>query len=516
MVSLNDKLANALTVLSELQGEDRHIFRSGEFQRDHRECLIRNGYLQPVIKGWLMLSSPESQPHDSTAWYASFWEFCARYCTSRFAHGWHLSPELSLRLHAEDTSVPRQVIVYAETGGNNVIGLPFDTGLLDLKSQTTPAPADLCEREGLRIYTIEGALMRVPGAFFRGCPVEARTVLASLPQIGSLLQRLLAGSHSTVAGRLAGAFRHIGRDGFADEIGLAMRRTEHLSFREVDPFVAGSPNGVFGTGRIARHSDPPISHRLRALWAKARDPVLASFPDAPGLPADEEARRSFLDGVSAAYEDDAYHSLSIEGYRVTPELIARVRAGEWDPETGAVDREQRDALAARGYWQAFQAVQADVRNILHGASAADLLRVAHSRWYFELFQPFTAAGLYDVSALAGYRNRQVLLRGSRHMPPRPELLMDGMATLFELLEQEPAPAVRAVAGHWLFGYIHPYPDGNGRIARFLMNTMLASGGFPWTTIRVDDRKTYMAALEAASVDQDVTPFAEFVARNVTA
>ena len=54
----------------------------------------------------------------------------------------------------------------------------------------------------------------------------------------------------------------------------------------------------------------------------------------------------------------------------------------------------------------------------------------------------------------------------------------GRAALFELLENEIEPSVRAVLGHWLFGYIHPYPDGNGRIARFLMNVMLASGGYP--------------------------------------
>jgi hypothetical protein len=28
-------------------------------------------------------------------------------------------------------------------------------------------------------------------------------------------------------------------------------------------------------------------------------------------------------------------------------------------------------------------------------------------------------------------------------------------------EKETEPSVRAVLGHWLFGYIHPYPDGNG-------------------------------------------------------
>lgn len=86
-----------------------------------------------------------------------------------------------------------------------------------------------------------------------------------------------------------------------------------------------------------------------------------------------------------------------------------------------------------------------------------------------------------------------------------------MPALFDLIEGEPAPAVRAVLGHWLVGYVHPFPDGNGRIERFLMNALLASGGYPWTVIRVDDRSEYLAALEAASVGSDVRPFARFVA-----
>ncbi|HEY6924048.1 MAG TPA: Fic family protein [Steroidobacteraceae bacterium] len=54
---------------------------------------------------------------------------------------------------------------------------------------------------------------------------------------------------------------------------------------------------------------------------------------------------------------------------------------------------------------------------------------------------------------------------------------------------------RAVPGYWLFGYIHPYPDGNGRMARFLMNAMLASGGYPWCVIRVENRDGYLTALD---------------------
>ncbi len=70
-----------------------------------------------------------------------------------------------------------------------------------------------------------------------------------------------------------------------------------------------------------------------------------------------------------------------------------------------------------------------------------------------------------------------------------------METYFDLLDEEEHSGVRAVLGHWLLGYIHPYPDGNGRLARFVMNAVLASSGYPWAVIRLDQRRRYMQALE---------------------
>jgi hypothetical protein len=67
-----------------------------------------------------------------------------------------------------------------------------------------------------------------------------------------------------------------------------------------------------------------------------------------------------------------------------------------------------------------------------------------------------------------------------------------------------------VLGDLVFVYIHPYMDGNGRIGRFLMNTMMASGGYPWTVIPVNERGTYVNALESASVGEDIAPFATFL------
>ncbi len=504
MIAPNEKLAASLAQLQKLQGRGRRVFRSGELTRVHRERLVRNGFLRKVVKGWLIFRSPDADPGDTTPWFASFWEFCAGYCTARFGPDWNLSPERSLLIHAENTVIPQQVIIHTPKGANNTLELLFGTSLYDLRQRDAPPSTDLTDRDGLRMFVSEAALVRVPAAFFVRHPVEAQVVLSGIRDAADVLGRLLDGGHSVIAGRIAGAFRRIGRGGVADEILSVMKRAGY-DVREVDPFEPEQAFGALGRARV------PIVDRLQSLWEKMRGPVIATFPEAPGPPEDTRAYLSFVDDI---YRNDAYHSLSIEGYRVTPELIDRVRAGNWDPDHHDADRQGRDALAARGYWQSFRLVRAAVGEIIGGGEAGALVRKAHRDWYRELFQPCVAAGLIAASALAGYRSEAVFLRGSRHVPPRREAMRDAMPALFDLLETETEPSVRAVLGHWLFGYIHPYPDGNGRMARFVMNAMLASGGYPWTVIQVEDRDVYLAALESASIDRDIGPFAQFVADRV--
>lgn len=44
--------------------------------------------------------------------------------------------------------------------------------------------------------------------------------------------------------------------------------------------------------------------------------------------------------------------------------------------------------------------------------------------------------------------------------------------------------------------------------------MLASGGYSWTVVPVEERDSYMAALEKASVDGNITDFAKFLGKLV--
>lgn len=54
-------------------------------------------------------------------------------------------------------------------------------------------------------------------------------------------------------------------------------------------------------------------------------------------------------------------------------------------------------------------------------------------------------------------------------------------------------------------------DGNGRMGRFLLNAMLASGGYNWTVVPTERRKEYMLALEKASVQEDISDFTRIIA-----
>ena len=232
-----------------------------------------------------------------------------------------------------------------------------------------------------------------------------------------------------IAGRLAGAFRNTGRLKVADDIVKTMERAGY-TIRETDPFEEARQI------TLSTRDESPYVTRIRLMWDAMREPVIGALPAAPGIPRNA---RGYLKAVDDIYVNDAYHSLSIEGYRVSPELIERVRSGAWNPEQNPRDREDRNALAARGY-----------------PSCSSSWRASRSR-------PFASSS--------------------------------GISSSYTSI---------------------PYLDGNGRMGRFLMNVMLASGGYPWTIIPLERRNGYMAALESASVRQDIRPFAAFVGRLVEA
>lgn len=499
MASPSEKLAKSLEVLKALQDQGIVAVRSSDLSRTHRERLQQNGFLQEVIKGWYIPARPDQTAGESTAWYASFWEFCAAYLRERFGNDWSLSPEQSLFLHAGNFTIPRQLLVRTPKGGNKPTTLPHGTSLFDMRAALAEA-AQRDEVRGLHVFSLPAALVRSGPALFTENATEARTALAMIQDASDVLAILLEGGHTVVAGRLAGAFRNIGRNDIGERIVKDMRRATY-KVRETDPFTTPAPFSV-----STREPSPYVT-RMRLMWHTMRKDIPALFPKPPSPTADID---TYMKQVEKIYVTDAYHSLSIEGYRVSAELVERVRSGTWNPDDNKEDREHRNALAARGYYDAFQAVKQSVELVLKGANAGEIASKYHSDWYGALFGPSVTAGILKPGDLAGYRAGPVYIRNSLHAPPSREAVRDTMPLLFELLASEEDPAARVVLGHFIFVYVHPYFDGNGRIGRLLMNVILASGGYPWTVIPVERRADYMRALEAASVDQNIKPFAEFL------
>ena len=66
MATPNEKLAASLGKLKGLQKDGRRVFKSADLSRINRERLIQNGFLQEVIRGWLISTSPSMKPSDTT------------------------------------------------------------------------------------------------------------------------------------------------------------------------------------------------------------------------------------------------------------------------------------------------------------------------------------------------------------------------------------------------------------------------------------------------------------------
>jgi hypothetical protein len=171
---------------------------------------------------------------------------------------------------------------------------------------------------------------------------------------------------------------------------------------------------------------------------------------------------------------------------------------------------ERNALAARGYYEAFQVVKNTLKHILSGELPGKCIANDLSIWYQNLFSPQVKATILSPSDVIGYRNDRVFIRDSRHTPPPKEAVLDCMEAFFTCMQQETSAAVRAVLGHYIFVFIHPYMDGNGRMARFILNTMLAADGYPWTIVQVTRRTEYINSLETTHVQGSIAKFNQFI------
>ena len=201
-----------------------------------------------------------------------------------------------------------------------------------------------------------------------------------------------------------------------------------------------------------------------------------------------DAQRPLAPSVVQAVRDDlrvllTYHSNAIEGNTLdeseTQMVIEHgitIGGHTFKEHLEAINHAEAitllDALATRGT----EPTHADVLQ-LHGLVTAKLLPSAGQ-----------------------YRTGPVSIRGSRHRPPPwqqvPEL-MDIWLQWGASDGRDYEPIMRAAVAHEAFLNIHPFYDGNGRMARLLLNLQLMRDGYPTVLVQRSVRETYIRALEAA-------------------
>lgn len=502
MSIFHKKLATSLALLQAIQTGGSTAIRSADLTRTHKDRLLEFGFLRKVIKGWYRSSRPDAYDFDDSGWLAVYWNFMSEYLEHRFGENWCFSPEQSILLYAGNNTVPNQLIVRSSIASNNITQFPYKTSLYEVKARTASV-GEVLTLNRLRLFRPELALTSVREDFINSHFTEIKTVLLSDINAELLLDNLRVANRISLAETLTSILIDVGNTAVAKKIfsGLNIDGMNSESVESKD-----KKRSPFTSIPVS-----PYVNRIRLLWNNMRNTIIQynfrSVPDSVEL-------ESYIDSMEKMYVKDAYHSLSIEGYQVTDNLLKAIQKGTWPAKHELQYVKDRNALAAVGYRRSFQRVKETVQDVLHGKNPGQAVSDDIQSWFQTLFSPSVEAGIIENSSLIGYRNNQVYIRGSRHVPMNAYSLRDCMEVFFELLKAETDSFTRVVLGHFFFVYIHPYLDGNGRIARFIMNVMFAATGIPWQVIELEKRSDYFNSLEKADTDGDILPFAKFLHQTI--
>lgn len=470
-----------------------------------RRWLLRTGHAVEVAGGqvWI-LTTPDMEDHTELCrrnYWAVVEALLANYEPAV------LERESAVRLYLDDRTPPEQLRI-RQASNESRYKIEICEGL-HVQIVAGAVPGDRCLS-----VDVNGSTLRVDRPEHTLLTMRLRTLRAHLEEVTIWLQGLVVSNpalqeewaedaHPVLLKRMAEIARQAGNERLHKQL------TEFLD-RESKARVSKARSGVGSEivvpARVtdARASTPWLTRhavRCRRWEEQVRQEVVSRAADLPvyGL-------ETLLEWAQQEKTYDAYHSTTIEGYRITPEAVQAVIEGR--PFGGHEPEEVRARAAVEGYSVAFERCMETARSS-HGGLRLDQKLVLDL--HADLFSPSVEAGIVDPGALRGWRNQPAYIRGTRYVPPAPGKLSDLMHQYFDRVSEESGdPIVRAALGHVDFVAIHPFRDGNGRTARFLMNLVLMDAGLPWTTIRTDDRIAYFKALDAATTEDDAGAFGTFI------
>lgn len=111
-----------------------------------------------------------------------------------------------------------------------------------------------------------------------------------------------------------------------------------------------------------------------------------------------------------------------------------------------------------------------------------------------------------------YRNVDISVKGSNHTPPSYVKVYDRMEKYINYVAEGPKEDVLEYISycHLQLAKIHPFLDGNGRLARLVLNYELMSNGFAPVIITAEERDKYHNVLEQFKVEKEIAPFKDYL------
>lgn len=208
---------------------------------------------------------------------------------------------------------------------------------------------------------------------------------------------------------------------------------------------------------------------------------------------------------------NCYYSNLIEGHNTRPRDIERALAGDLDD-----DRERRNLqLEAAAHVR----LQQEVDRLAADGRLPEPASSVFIRW---LHQEFYRDAPDEMLVVRSARSRVRMTPGQwraspehdvavgRHVPPSSQVVPDFMAWFeqqYRFADMGLAARIKAIAAaHHRFNYIHPFPDGNGRVSRLMSHAMALQAGIGahglWSISRglargQESRREYMAHMDAA-------------------
>jgi Fic family protein len=415
----------------------------------------------------------------------------------------------AVKLHLEDFSPPENLLAY-QSANHSEYALPLEPGFIArLRPRAVPVARLLISDApgGARIPTLSAADILTT--------LDEREINAGIESVSAWLRHLVIRTpdlesasnenpRAATLQRLADMAGALNNTALARQLDAAARR---ISARISPPSRTGVGTRIqvpLILQQAPRGSGSPWmdeqAMRLERQEGEIQELIGAQIKALPTFPW-----RTLQASAEEVKAYDAYHSTTMEGYRISREISDAIVRGEPLPGGPQNQETLQAAMAIQGYTIAFGEVL--LRAQKHALVDTDLILDL----YEALFRPSVDAGITDSAALRGWRNSSVSLRGWRYVPPNPKKIRDLIGGLERFAARKDlSPIARALLVHLEFVTIHPFLDGNGRLGRLLMNQVLLSAGLPWVTIRSDERMPFFKAIEQAQVDGDATTFIRFV------